>query len=57
MTKEQKDKIIKLLAEDRHAFTVGCNKRIAEECGKITGADYIFQSLLDILGGKVESEE
>ena len=51
------DKIFKLLAEDRNDFAVDCNRRIAEEFGKIKGADYMLQRLIDILRGKAESEE
>ena len=31
MTKEQKDKIFKVLAEDRDGYARDCNRRIAEE--------------------------
>lgn len=51
------EKIFKLLAEDRNDFVVGCNRRISEESGKIKGADYMLQRLIDILGGEAESEE
>ena len=55
MTKEQKDKILKAIAEDRNDYARDCNRRIAEENGKITGADYMLQRFFDIL--KTESEE
>jgi hypothetical protein len=54
-TKEQKDKILKTIAEDRNDYARDCNRRIAEEQGKIIGADYMLQRFLDIL--KTESEE
>ena len=54
MTKEQKDKIFKLLAEERNDYVRSCVKRIAEENGKITGADYMLQRFHDIL--KTEDE-
>lgn len=57
MTKEQKDKILKALAEDRNDFARDCNRRIAEENGKITGADYMLQRFLDILRTEVEPQE
>ena len=57
MTKEQKDKILKVLAEDRNDYARGCNRRIAEESGKITGADYMLQRFLDILRTEVEPQE
>lgn len=55
MTKEQKDKILNLLAEDRNNYARECEKRITAENGKITGADYMIQRFLDIL--RTESEE
>ena len=57
MTKEQKDKILKTLTEDRNNYARDCNRRIAEEWGKITGADYMLQRFLDILSTEVESQE
>ncbi len=49
MTKEQKDKILKAIAEDRNDYARDCDRRIAEEQGKIIGADYMLQRFLDIL--------
>lgn len=49
MTKEQKDKILKAIAEDRNDYARDCNRRIAEEQGKIVGADYMLQRFLDVL--------
>lgn len=57
MTKEQKDKILKALAEDRNDYARDCDRRIAEEQGKIRGADYMVQRFLDILETEVESQE
>ena len=57
MTKEQKDKILKALAEDRNDYARDCTRRIAEENAKITGADYMLQRFLDILSTEVESQE
>lgn len=58
MTQEQKDKIFKLLAEDRNNYVKECQERIAKEHGKIIGADYMLQRFLDILRTyKAESEE
>lgn len=56
MTKEQKDEILKTLAEDRNEYARDCNRRIAEEHGKITGADYMLQRFLDILILRAEVE-
>ena len=57
MTKEQKDKILKALAEDRNDYARDCDRRIAEEQGKINGADYMIQRFLDVLKTDVEPEE
>ena len=57
MTKEQKDKILKALAEDRNDYARECEKRITAEQGKIMGADYMVQRFLDILKTEVESQE
>ena len=56
MTKEQKDKILKALAEDRNDFVRDCEKRITAEQGKIMGADYMLQRFLDILKTEVEPQ-
>ena len=56
MTKEQKDKIIKALVEDRNNYARDCNRRIAEENGKITGADYMLQRFLDVFRSESESQ-
>lgn len=57
MTKEQKDKILKLLVEDRNNYARDCERRIAKENGQITGADYMLQRFLDILNTGVELQE
>ena len=57
MTKEQKDKILKALAEDRNEYARDCQERIEREYGKIEGADYMLQRFLDVLRTEVESQE
>ena len=57
MTREQKDKILIALAVERNAFATDCNRRIAEENGKIMGADYMLQRFRDILHTEVEQKE
>ena len=57
MTKEQKDKILKAIAEDRNDYARDCDRRIAAEEGKIIGADYMLQRFLDVLRTEVESQE
>ena len=53
MTKEQKDKILKVMAEERNNYARGCNERIEKEFGKIAGADYMLQRFLDVLRAEV----
>ena len=57
MTKEEKDKILILLTEDRNDYARECERRITAEQGKIIGADYMIQRFLDILGTEVKSKE
>lgn len=57
MTKEQKDKILKVLAEDRNNYVRDCQERIEREYGKIEGADYMLQRFLDVLKTEVELQE
>lgn len=57
MTKEQKDKILKTLAEDRNDYVRECNNRITKEDGKIIGADYMLQRFFDVLRTEVELQE
>lgn len=54
MTKEQKDKILKIMAEERNDYARDCDRRIAEEQGKIIGADYMLQRFLDVLNTEVD---
>jgi flagellar biosynthesis chaperone FliJ len=57
MTREQKDRILKALVEDRNDYARDCDRRIAEEQGKIMGADYMLQRFLDVLRTEVEQRE
>ena len=57
MTKEQRDKILKALAENRNEYARDCERRIIEEQSKIVGADYMIQRFLDILGTEVKLQE
>lgn len=57
MTKERRDKILKAIAEDRNYYARDCDRRIAEEQGKIIGADYMVQRFLDVLQTEVKSQE
>ena len=57
MTREQKDKILKLMAEERNNYAKDCSERIEKEFGKIAGADYMLQRFLDVLRIEFESQE
>jgi flagellar biosynthesis chaperone FliJ len=57
MTREQKDKILKALAEHRNDYARDCNERISKEFGKIEGADYMLHRFLDIINTEVEPQE
>ena len=57
MTQEQKDKILKALAEDRNNYARDCQERIEKEYGKIEGADYMLQRFLDVLRTEVGPQE
>ena len=57
MTREQKDKILKALAEDRNDYARECEKRITAEQNKIIGADYMLQKVLDILKTEVKPQK
>lgn len=57
MTREQKDKIFIVLAEDRNNYARDCQRRIEKEYGKIEGADYMLQRFLDILNTEDELQE
>ena len=57
MTKQKKDEIIKELSDARNYYMRTCQKRIAEENGKVEGADYMMEIFREILGKDKESEE
>ena len=56
MTREQKDKIFRTLAKNRNDYAQECERRIAVENGKITGADYMLQRFIDILNNEEDEE-
>lgn len=47
MTKDEKDIILKRLIEERNYYEGECRRRMAEEYGKIKGADYVIQKFHD----------
>lgn len=54
---EEKDKIIKTLTDNLNDYTKDCDKKISQEYGKIMGADYMYQRLLDILYDRINIKE
>jgi hypothetical protein len=56
MTKTEKDRILKELVEDRNNYARDCDRRIALESGKVSGADYMLQRFIDLIH-KEESED
>ncbi len=52
MTKEEKDAIKKMMADERNAWARDCDRRVAEEHGKIIGADYMLQRFLECIRDK-----
>lgn len=57
MTKEERDIILKGLADERNYYERECSRHIAEEYGKVKGADYMIQRFFDIIKTEVEHEE
>lgn len=57
MTKEQKDKILKAIADGRNDYVRDCDRRIAEEQGKVIGADYMLHRFLDVLRTEIEPQK
>jgi hypothetical protein len=47
MTREEKDKLLTLMGEERNSYSAHINKEIDRLYGKIEGADYILNRLLD----------
>lgn len=56
MTKEQKDKILKELVEDRDYYVRECQNQIERECGKIDGASWLLERFKKILDAEEEEE-
>ena len=56
MIKEEKEKILKAMVEERNYYVKGRERRLAEEQGKIAGADYMMQMLIGVLKSKEDNE-
>ena len=44
-----KDKFLREMAIERNNYANDCNERIAKEYGKIDGADYMLNRILEVL--------
>lgn len=57
MTKEEKDKLLDLMGKERNSYSEHINKEITRLYGKIEGADYILNRLLDYFYNNSEEEK
>lgn len=57
MTREEKDKLLKLMGEERNSYSAHINREIDRLYGKIEGADYILSRLLDYFHNDSEDKE
>lgn len=49
MTNQEKDEILKELSDARNYYMRTCQRRIAEENGKVEGADYMMERFRELL--------
>ena len=47
MTREEKNKLLELMGKERNSYSEHINREIERLYGKIEGADYILNRLLD----------
>ena len=57
MTREEKDKLLILMGKERNSYSEHINKEIERLCGKIEGADFILNRLLDYIHNDSEVED
>ena len=57
MTREEKDKLLALMGEERNSYSAHINREIDRLYGKIEGADYILNRLLDYFHNDSEDKE
>jgi len=57
MNKDEKDKLLKLLGEERNSLAEECLRTIAEEHGKIMGADFILSRISSYFRGEKDGEQ
>lgn len=49
MTREEKNKLLELMGKERNSYSEQVNKEINRLYGKIEGADYMLNRLLDLI--------
>lgn len=54
MTREEKDKLLDLMGKERNSYAEHLRIEEAKLSGKIEGADYMLNRLLDYLHGECE---
>lgn len=47
MTREEKDKLLALMGEERNSYAAHINREVDRLYGKIEGVDYMLNRLLD----------
>lgn len=49
MTREEKNKLLELMGKERNSYSEQVNREIDRLYGKIEGADYMLNRLLDLI--------
>lgn len=49
MTREEKNKLLELMGKERNSYSEQVNKEVERLYGKIEGADYMLNRLLDYI--------
>ena len=57
MTKKEKDKLLDLMGKERNSYSKHINEEVARLYGKIEGADYILNRLLDYFYNNSEGDK
>lgn len=57
MTREEKDKLLDLMGKERNSYSEHIKNEVARLYGKIEGADYILNRLLDYFHNDSEVEK
>ena len=57
MKREEKDKLLDLMGKERNSYSEHINNEVARLYGKIEGADYMLNRLLDYIHSDSEVED